>query len=161
MSTFLSLLHALITTVTCIIIAAVVFFSTWYLAIWVNIWCYTLYSYRTPACHTWYLICCTCHVIFDTWYLTPDIWHMTINMLSPGTSTLDIIIVTPDCGLLYLTPVLHGIFMIITVTETWHDYYIVTIHLVLLNPCTPELLYSWTPEKGWLLILLLLIPVIG
>ena len=36
--------------------------------------------------------------------------------------------------------------MIITFTRTWHNYYIVTRHLVLLNSCTPELLNSCTSE---------------
>jgi len=39
---------------------------------------------------------------------------------------------TPDWGPLYLTPVLHGIFMIITVIETSHDYYTVTKPLALM-----------------------------
>ena len=43
--------------------------------------------------------------------------------------------------------------MIINFTGTWHDYYIVTRHLVLLNSCAPELLYSWTPVTERLLTL--------
>ena len=60
---------------------------------------------------------------------------------------------TPDWILLPLTPVLHCIFMIITFTGTWHDYYIATEHLVLLNSCAPELLYTLTPETRSLLTL--------
>jgi len=53
---------------------------------------------------------------------------------------------TPDWILLHLTPVSHYLFMIITFTGTWHDYYNATI-------CTPELLYTWTPETERFLIL--------
>jgi len=91
--------------------------------------------------YTWYLISdigtlhvITRHLIFDTWYLTPvldvlsldtlyltpDIWHLIIDMISLTWHAItwnwhiwpDI--VTPDWILLHLTPVLHGIFMIIT-----------------------------------------------
>jgi len=51
-------------------------------------------------------------------------------------------IVTPDWILLPLIPVLYCIFMTITFTGTWHDYYIATGHLVLLNSCASELLYT-------------------
>jgi len=61
--------------------------------------------------------------------------------------------VTPDWILLPLTPALHCIFVIITFTGTWHDYYIITRLLVLLNSCAPKLLYSWTLVTGRLLTL--------
>jgi len=209
------------------------FFSTWYLAIWVNTWCCTLYSHRTPACHTWYLIRCTCqlylthgmtpilamlylthdiwhpylpwyiwhmisapvlvmlylildiwhqylpcyiwhmisdtstcHAIFDTWYPTPvlasytwhmiydtstwhvipDTWYLTINMLSPGTSTHDMILwhLTGDYYTwhpYYLAyswlSLLRGLDMIIILlSDLWYSW--TSVHL---NPCTPELLY--------------------
>jgi len=41
--------------------------------------------------------------------------------------------------------------MITTFTGTWHNYYTVTRHLVLLNSYALELLYSWTPVIGRLL----------
>ena len=95
----------------------------------------------------YHLIPDTWHLIFDTWQLT--CYHLLV-MLSPDTSTLDLI-------LWHLTDTytwhLYCIFMIITFTGTWHNYYTVTRHLVLLNSCAPELLYSWTPVKGRLLIL--------
>jgi len=136
-------------------------FNTWYLTpvlamiyLTHDIW------HRYLPCYTWHLIydTGTCHAIFDTWYLTPvlamlylthDIWHRYLpcciwHMIS-DTGTWHVITwpdsVTLDWILLHLTPVLHGIFKIITFTGTWHDYYIVTRHLVLLNSCTPELLY--------------------
>ena len=85
----------------------------------------------------------------DIWYMTPDNWHM----LSPGTSTLDLI-------LWHLT----GYYC------TWHLLHIHDYHCygdlarllycyqifgtpVLLNSCAPELLYSWTPITGRFLIL--------
>jgi len=136
-------------------------FNTWYLTpvlamiyLTHDIW------HRYLPCYTWHLIydTGTCHAIFDTWYLTPvlamlylthDIWHRYLpcciwHMIS-DTGTWHVITwpdsVTLDWILLHLTPVLHDIFKIITFTGTWHDYYIVTRHLVLLNSCTPELLY--------------------
>jgi len=136
-------------------------FDTWYLTpiltmlyLTLDIW------HRYLPCYIWHMISDTgtCHAILDTWYmilvlamlyLTHDIWHRYLpcyiwHMIS-NTGTWHVItwpdIVTPDWILLHLTPVLHGIFMIITFTGTWHDYYIITRHLVLLNSCTPELLY--------------------
>jgi len=122
----------------------------------------------------------TCHAILDTWYLTLvlamlyltlDIWHRYLPYL-----TLDIWrwylpcytwhLTCYDLVLIHLTwycdtwlitvihcTLLYCIFMIITFTGTWHDYYTVTKHLVLLNSCTLELLYSWTRVTGRLLIL--------
>ena len=97
-------------------------------------------------------------------YLTLDIRHRyltcyhSLDMLSHGWHAITRLtcytwpdIVTPDWLLLYLTPILYCIF--ITFSRTRHDYYVVTRLLVLLNLCTPELLYSWTPVTGRLLIL--------
>jgi len=47
-------------------------------------------------------------------------------------------IVTVDQTLPPLIHVLYGIFITITFTGTWHDYYIITRHLVLLNSCILE-----------------------
>ena len=103
------------------------------------------YRYRYMPYYTYYLISDTgtCHAILIACYLTPDI--ITLDMLSPGTGTLDPICDT--CIILHI-----------------HDYYFWDLAWllycyqifgtpVLLNSCTPELLYSWTPEKRWLLIL--------
>ena len=89
-------------------------------------------SYLTPAPDTRYMIC-----FYVVQILGPDI--MTLDRTLPP-----------------LMPVLYDIFMTITFTGTWHDYYIIT-RLVLLNSCTPELLYTWTPEIGRLLTLLLIL----
>ena len=101
---------------------------------------------------TWHVI--TWHLIPNTWYMTLDDWHAITHLTCFHMVQAHLPdIVTPDWILLYLTPVLHCIFMTITFTGTWHDYYIVSRHLVLLNSCAPELLYTWTPQKGRLLIL--------
>ena len=113
---------------------------------------------------TWHLIydtdiwhAITWHLISHTWYLAHAItwyWYTWPN------------VVTSDWILFNLTPVLHCLFMIIAFTGTWHDYYTVTRHLVLLNSCTPKLLCSWTPVflNPWKRvapdIILLLIPVV-
>ena len=128
---------------------------TWYL-LSVLAMLYLLFDiwYRYLPCYTYYLISDTgtCHAILIVCYLTPDIitldtWHAITRYWYTWS---DIV-----------APVLYCIFMTITFTGTWHDYYTVTRYLVLLNSCTlellnsctPELLYSWTLEKGWLLIL--------
>ena len=129
--------------------------------------CHTIFDtwYLTPvlACYIWHMITDTgtFHAIFDTWYRTPvlamlyltlDIWHRyltcytchliydtgTWHMLLPGPSTLDLIL----C-------LLTGYYY------TWHLYYLAYSWLLYCYQIfgTPELLYSWTPEKGWLLIL--------
>jgi len=67
---------------------------------------------------------------------------------------------TPDWGPLYLTPILHGIFMIITIAETWHDNYTITKPLKLLNSYTHVFLNPCTPVSPILMspaLLLLLI----
>ena len=90
--------------------------------------------------------------ILDTWSLTYDIWHLTIDMLSLSTDTLDLMLwhLTGYYYTRHLYYIVHSCYHF---TGTWHDYYIVIIHLVLLNSCAPELLYSWTPVTGKLLIL--------
>jgi len=93
----------------------------------------------------WYRYLTCYNLILDTWHLRSNIWQLTCYHL-----ILDICyhlvrhtwpdVVTPDWILLYLTLVLYCIFMIITFTGTWHDYYAVSRPLVLLNSCAPELL---------------------
>ena len=132
---------------------------------------------RYLTCYTWYLILDTWYLTsvldmssLNTWYLTPvnlvyNIWWLTcyhsLNMLSHGTSTLDLI-------LWHLT----GYYC------TWRLYYFAYSWLSLLRGLawllyyyqifgTPELLCSWTPvflnpyNRETPDILLLLIPVIG
>ena len=153
-----------IATVTFLTLATVIF-STWLHAIWVNIWYCTRYLPDTwhvildtsrPTLivdmlylmhdlwhqhliyYIWYLIHDTRylhrHLICYTWHLilTPGIWHALCGTSTltwhrdpwPDTTTHD--------------TVLYGIFMTITFTGTWHDYYIITRHLVLLNSCILE-----------------------
>ena len=103
----------------------------------------------TPALNIW-----TRHSRYDI--LDTCTWHMVYDMFSCGTNTwtwhLD-----PWPDITPLIPVLYDIFMTITFTGTWHDYYIITRYLVLLNSCTPELLYTWTPKIGRILTLLLIL----
>ena len=101
---------------------------------------------------TWQVI--TWHLIPDTWYMTFDNWH-AITHLTCLHMALVHLTWNCDTWLDTITPdtVLHCIFMTITFTGTWHDYYIVTRHLVLLKSCAPELLYTWTPKTGRLLTL--------
>jgi len=130
---------------------------------------------------TWYLTLIFDMPSLDTRYLTLDIWHLTLDMLSPDTGYL---INTPDIRhlihytcylvLIHLTwccdigldtittyTVLHCLFMIIAFTGTWHDYYTTIRYLVLLNSYIPE---SLKHENFWYYTpgtILLLIPVIG
>ena len=121
--------------------------------------------YLTPALD---LISDPRHLILDTgtWYMSylssdPDPRYMThanpylICFHVVQVHWLDIVIL--DRTLPLLIPVFYGIFMTITFTGTWRDYYIITRHLVLLNSCTPELLYTWTPKIGRLLTLLMIL----
>ena len=137
---------------------------------------------RHLTCYTWHVTSDTdtWHVILDIWFLTPalgihtgtryltpiftmlyltyDTWHRYLpcyiwHLISDtGTchAILDTWYITPVLDMLYLTP---------DTCITWHmhDYYIITRHLILLNSCTPELLYTWTPEIGRPLILLLIL----
>ena len=112
---------------------------------------------------TWHRYVNTWHLIHDTWYLTPDTWyaitwywvfdkytwysHLILDMLSLGTDTLDLM-------LWHLTGYYHTDTCI---TLPIHDYRLYR-DLTWLLYCyqissTPELLYSWTPEIGRLLIL--------
>jgi len=114
--------------------------------------------YLTPD--TWYAI--TWYWIFDkyTWYVTLDTWHAITWYWYTWPD-----VVIPNWILLHLTPVLHCLFMIITFTATWHDYYTATIWYswthVFLNSCILEPLkqgdsWCYTPDT-----ILLLITVIG
>ena len=79
---------------------------------------------------TWLLSPNTWYLIFDTWQLT---WNHLLDMFSHGTSALDLILWHLTGLLLHPAPVLQCLFMIITFTGTWHNYYNTTIW------------YSWTP----------------
>jgi len=124
--------------------------------------------YLTPALDMLYLIPDLRQLILDTgtWYmsyLSPDPDPRYMTQANPYLICFHVVqvhwldIVTLDRTLPPLIPVLYDIFMTITFTETWHDYYIITRHFVLLNSCTPELLYTWTPEIWRLLTLLLIL----
>ena len=91
----------------------------------------------------WHIYTDTCHAIFDIWYLTPvlamlylthDTRHRYlpcyIYRLLPNTWYNN---TWPDI----VAHIIYCIFMTITFTGIWHDYYTVTRYLVLL--------YSWTP----------------
>ena len=83
---------------------------------------YTDTRYIDPVldiCHTWHLT------------LTPGIWYafMWYKYLDLTSWPL-----TGHYYPCYLY--LYDIFMTITFTGTWHDYYIITRYLVLLNSCT-------------------------
>jgi len=143
--------HISYLTLTCIHLLLVMF-NTWYL---ISLFVMLITWYRTPVlamlitwyryqylpCYTYYLISDTdtCHAILIACYLTLDIitfdtWHAITRYWYTWPNIV--------------APVLFYIFMTITFTGTWHDYYIVTRYLVLLNSCAPELLHSWTLEKG-------------
>jgi len=94
------------------------------------IWRWYVYTwYLIPD--TWYLILILDMLSLNTWSLTRETWYMKLTCYHLTLGTFDLI-------LRHLTPVLHCIFMIITFTGTWHDYYIVTGYLVLLNSCILE-----------------------
>jgi len=112
--------------------------------------------YLIPVLDTWYLTLDIWHLYLTCYHLTPDTWHLIYDTWQLTCYHLILIyaitwywhiwpdIMTPDWILLHLTPVLHCIFMIITVTRTltWLLYYYQTSGTpVLLNPYTPELLY--------------------
>jgi len=161
---------------------ATVIFSTWYPATQVNICCCIRYLHRhsvfTPTPDTLYLIynLWLRHSIFTlalgiytgTWYLIPVprhlifrhrysiyvildtwSWHPVYDILSCGTSTLtwhcdpwpDTTI--PDTCIIWHIHDYHFYGDL-----TWLLYYYQTFG-------TPELLYTWTPEIGKLLTLLL------
>ena len=124
--------------------------------------------YLTPTLDMLYLIPDPRHLILDigTWYMSylsldPDPRYIT--HANPYLIYFHVVqvhrpdILTLDRTLSPLIHVLYGIFMTITFTGTWHDYYNIIRHLVLLDSCTPELLYTWTPELGRLLILLVIL----
>ena len=140
---------------------------TWCMIYGTGTW-YIIFDTWFTALDMLYLIPDPRHLILDTgtWYmsyLSPDPDPRYMTHANPYLTCFHVIqvhwldIVTLDRTLAPLIHVLYGIFMTITFTGTWHDYYIITRHLVLLNSCTPELLYTWTPEIGRLLTLLLIL----
>jgi len=133
--------------------------------------------YTPDTCHAilnpWYLTPVLAMLILDTWYPTPvlamlyltlDIRHRhltcyhTLDMLSPSTSTLDLILwhLTGYCYTWHLYYIAYSWLsllrrlgmIIILLPDFWYSW-----TTVLLNSCTPALLYSWTPVIGRLLIL--------
>ena len=130
--------------------------------------------YLTPALDMLYLIPDPRHLILDTgtWYmsyLSPDPDPRYMTHANAHLTCFHVVqahwldIMTLDRTLSPLIPVLYGIFMTITFTKTWHDYYIITRYLVLLNSCTPVYLNPWNREALDITpdIILLLTPVIG
>ena len=87
------------------------------------------------------------YVILDTWS-----WHPVYDACFHVVQVHWPDIVALDRTLPPLIPVLYNIFMTITFMGTWHDYYIITRYLVLLNSCILE-----PPEIGRLLTLLLIL----
>ena len=115
-----------LTTVTCLTLATIIF-NTWFLIIQVNI----RYLHRHLICYIWYLI-------YGTWYLTLDTWYLTLalNMLSPGISSLDLIL-WHLTGYYYTRHLYFLAYSWLSLLRGL-DYYIITKHLVLLNSCIPE-----------------------
>jgi len=115
--------------------------DTWYLTLvfdmlTLDIWHRYLTCYHSTP-DTWHLTLVFDMLTPDTWYLTLNIWHryLTCYHLTPDTWQLTCYhlifnicyhlilahltwFVTPDWILLYLAPILHCIFMIITFTGT-------------------------------------------
>ena len=128
--------------------------------------------YLTPDLDTWYLTPVLDLLLLNTRYLTHDIWHryLTCHHLTIDTWLDDWHAIT------HLT-YFHMVLVHLTLCcNTWLDTITpdtcITLHihdyhfygdlawllycyqtLVLLNSCALELLYTWTPEKGRLLIL--------
>jgi len=132
-----------------------------YMTRWLpDIWCCNsvFNSPNTDMLITWYQYVYTSHLIPDIWYLTQvlnllslDTWQLTwYHLILDIRYHLVLTHLTWCCDIWLdtttLTPVLHCVFMIITFTGTWHDYYIVTRHLVLLNSYGH---YHWTISNNW------------
>jgi len=133
----------------------------WFMTPALNIYTGTRYLHRHLTCYTWCMIYGT-----GTWYmsyLSPDSDPRYMTHANPYSICFHVVqvywldIVTLDQTLPLLIPVLYDIFMTITFSGTWHDYYTITRYLVLLNSYTSQLLYTWTPEIGRLLTLLLIL----
>jgi len=126
-------------------------FDTWSLIL--DIWHWYLTSdtwHLIPD--TWYLKLVVDMLSLNTWYLTPNIWQLMIDklsldtwhMLSLGTDTIDMM-------LWYLTRQYY----------TWHLYNIfyswlsllrgLDVIIILLSPGTPVLLNPCTPKLMYLL----------
>ena len=98
----------------------------------------------------WYLTCY--HLIVNTWHLISDTWQLICYHLTLDTCYLVLIHLTWCCDTWpdIITPDT-------CITLSIHDYHFYE-DLTWLLYCyqtsgTPELLYSWTPETGRLLIL--------
>ena len=90
-------------------------------------------------------------LIFAMIHLTRDIWHRH----SVFTPTLGMLYLTPVFDMLYICHMIYNTWYL--APDTWHLYYLTYSWLLCDQtsgtPVSPVLLYSWTPEKGWLLIL--------
>jgi len=113
--------------------------------------------YLTPALDILYLLPDPRHLILDTdtWYMSYLSLDLDPRYMTHANSYLTCFhviqvhwldIVTLDRTLSPLIHVLYGIFMTITFTGTWHDDYIITRHLVLLNSCILEPLNREAPD---------------
>jgi len=129
--------------------------DTWHLISDTGTWYVILDTWSTTL-DIWHRYLTCYHLTPDTWHLIYDTWQMTcyhlLDMLSHGTSTLDLIlwhrlvIVIPDtCITLHI----HDYHFYRDLA--W--YYTVTKPLLFLNSCAPEFLYPWTPVTGRLLTL--------
>ena len=135
---------------------------------------------RHLACYTWYMIYDSgtrylhWHGIYTgTWYLKPVPRHLIFR---PGTWYMSYL--TPDLNTRYMTcfhvvqthwldiatlertlppliPILYDIFMTITLRGV--DMVIILLLSDIWYSWTPVLLYTWTPEIGRLLTLLLIL----
>ena len=131
-----------------------VILDIWFMTPALGIYTGTQYLHRHLICYTWYLIPLDIRHRYLI-YLTPapDTRYMTCFHVIQ-THWLDI--VTLDRTLPPLIPILYDIFMTITLRGV--DMVII---LLLLSDIwyswTPILLYTWTPEIGRLLTLLLIL----
>jgi len=120
-------------------------------------WPWYVYTWHLIS-NTWYLTLVLDMLSLNTWSLTPETWHLTIDMLSldtwhmlsPGTNIFDLIL-WHLTGYYYTWHLYYITYSWLSLSP-WHDYYTATRHLVLL--------YSWTPVSPVLIssaLLLLLI----
>ena len=120
-----------------------VIFDSWYLAYAIT-WYLTCFHmvlvHLTWCCDTWHLLS------FDTWQLT---CYHSLDMLSHGTSTLDLMLWHLTGLLLHLYYVfyswlllLRGLGMIIMLLlDIWYSWNPILLTPVLLNSCIPEPLW--------------------
>ena len=141
------------------LIIVILLFSTWYIVIRVNIWCYNS-VFNTPD--TWHLISdtdtwhvFTWHLMSDTstwhvitWYLIPDTWYMTLvnwHAITYLTCFHMTLVHLTWCCDTWLDTIIPGTCITLHIYDyhfyedlAWLLYYYQTFG-------TPELLCSWTP----------------